>query len=158
MTPTFDILTFDDAAAIRAVAEWLADGSESQIRTFLSEPQNVAIVAKLDGVVIGLMYGYVLTTFNNPRPQFFVYSVDIREGYQGRGYGTLLMRHVMDWAKGYGCCESFLLTHRHNAAACKAYEAAGMVNYCKTDDVRMYEVGFPKTQSKCKNELSVISD
>jgi len=144
MNPIFDILTLDDAATISQIAEWFADSDEAQIRAFLSEPQNIAITAKLDGNVIGLLYGYILTTFNNPRPQFFVYSVDIREGYQGKGYGRLLMRHVMDWAREYGCCESFVLTHRHNAAACRAYEAAGMVNYCQTDDVRMYEVSFPK--------------
>jgi len=44
--------------------------NHEKIKAFLSEKQNIALVAKLDSNVIGLIYGYSLIRMDGKRPQF----------------------------------------------------------------------------------------
>ncbi|MCL2566455.1 MAG: GNAT family N-acetyltransferase [Defluviitaleaceae bacterium] len=111
----------------------------SNIRGFLSEKHNLAFSAKLDGDIIGLLYGYSLIRMDNAKPQFFIYSVDIHEAYQNKGYGSKFIKYVLDWAKNEGFSESYVFTHKDNPQACRAYEKAGMT-HSENDCERMYEV------------------
>ncbi|MCL2402016.1 MAG: GNAT family N-acetyltransferase [Oscillospiraceae bacterium] len=139
MNLSFERLQTKDIPATREVFE--DTYSYEQTLKFLSEKQNIAFVAKLDGVVIGLIYGYELTCMDKERPQFLIYSVDIYDAYQDRGYGQEFVKFVVDWARENGYCESWVLTHKDNPRACKVYEKAGMT-HSETDCERMYEVAY----------------
>ena len=130
MNLTFELLCGADIPSI-----------EENVKKFLSQPQNIAFVAKLDGKTIGLIYGYMLTRMDEKGPQFFIYSVDIHAAYQDRGYGTRFIRHVLDWAEKNGCSESFVLTDKDNPRACRAYEKAGMT-HSENDCERMYVADY----------------
>ena len=137
----FEVLQSDAIPQIEEITKWFSEYNHGQIRAFLSEKQNIAIVAKLDGKIIGLMYGYSLTRLDYETPQFFMYSVDIREEYQNKGYGSQLVKHVVDWARDSGFCESYVLTNKDNPRACKVYENAGM-KHSESDCERMYEIKY----------------
>ena len=141
MSLTFQMLHEDDIPQINEIIEWWAECNHDQIKSFLSEKHNIAITAKLDEKVIGLIYGYSLTRIDDKKPQFFIYSVDIHDTYQDRGYGSSFVNFVIDWAKENDFSESFVLTNKDNPRACKVYEKAGM-QYSKSDCERMYEIGF----------------
>jgi len=128
---------------IPQLKEILEDYMESpqQAGIFMSEKQNIAIVAKLNNKIIGFVYGYSLTRLDAKLPQFFIYSVDIHPAYQDKGYGSQLMQYVIDWAGNNGFSESFVLTHKDNPRACRVYEKAGM-SYSTNDCERMYEVKY----------------
>jgi len=126
---------------IEKIVDWFPDFSVEQIKTFLSEEQNIAFVARLDGEIIGLIYGYSLTRMEDASPQFFIYSVDIHDAHQNKGYGQRFIKFVLDWAKENGYCECFVLTNKDNPAACRAYEKAGM-EHSETDCERMYVAEF----------------
>jgi len=121
--------------------EQLQKSDNPNIAAFLAEKQNIAFAAKLDGKEAGLLYGYILTRMDGKRPQFFIYAVDIYPDYQGKGYGGLFVRHVVEWAQQQGFGETFTITEKSNIAACKAYEKAGMV-YSEEDDDRMYVIEY----------------
>jgi len=141
MSLTFERLKEEDISQINEIIEWWTECNHEQIRKFLSEKQNIAHVAKLDSKVIGLIYSYSLTCFDCDEPQFFIYSVDIHEKYQNKGYGSQFVKYVVDWARDNGFCESFVLTNKSNPRACKVYENARLI-YNKADDVRMYGIEY----------------
>jgi len=138
MVLTFEMLRKEDISQLKEILEEYMVSSQ-QVEIFMSEKQNIAIVAKLNDKVIGFVYGYSLTRLDAKLPQFFIYSVDIHLAYQDRGYGSQFMRHVIDWARNNGFSESFVLTHKDNPRACKVYEKVGMI-HSENDCDRMYEV------------------
>ena len=137
MSLTFELLCDADIPSIEEIVKGFMTFGPEYVKKFLSEPQNIAFIAKLDGKTIGLIYGYMLTRMDEKGPQFFIYSVDIHADYQDKGYGTRFIRHVLDWAKENGCGESFVLTDKDNPRACRAYEKAGMT-HSENDCERMY--------------------
>jgi len=97
-----------------------------QVKTFLTEEQNIAFVAILNDKVVGCIFGYALTIIDEAEKEFFIYGVDIHPDHHSKGYGTAFMKFVLDWAKVNGFRESFVMTNRDNVAACRCYEKAGM--------------------------------
>ena len=138
MQLSFELLNEKDIAGIESIVDWFDDFNLENIKAFLAEKQNIAFTAKLGGAVIGLIYGYSLTRMDNARPQFFIYSVDIHEKHQNKGYGSEFIKFALNWALEQGFSESYVFTHKDNPAACKAYEKAGMT-HSLSDCERMYE-------------------
>ena len=144
MSLSFQLLQEKDIQLVREIVESFMDYNREQIKAFLSEKQNIALVAKLDRKIIGLIYGYSLTGFDNEKPQFFIYSVDIHSAYQDKGYGSQLVQYAVDWARDNGFCESWVLTDKDNPRACREYEKAGMT-HSKNDCERMYVVEYEES-------------
>ena len=141
MSLTFEMLQEEDIPQINEISEWFTKCNYDQIKKFLSEKQNIAIVAKLDSKVIGLIYGYSLTCFDNAKPQFFIYSVDIHNEYQDKGYGSRFVKYAVDWARDNGFCECFVITDEGTPRACRVYEKAGMKHHA-ADITRVYEIYY----------------
>ena len=138
MNLSFELLQHKDIPAMKDIIEEEPDQFDPEwVKAFLSEKQNFAFAAKLEDVPIGLIYGYSLMRIEVRKPQFFIYSVDILDAYQNKGYGSRFIKYVVDWAKDNGFSETFVLTHKDNPRACKAYENAGMM-HSENDCERMY--------------------
>jgi len=140
MSLTFEMLQEKDIPQLKDILENYLENPE-QIKAFLAEKQNIAIAAKCDDKVIGLIYGYSLTRMDGKAPQFFIYSVDIHPAYQEKGYGSLLMEYVVNWARTNGFSESFVITDKDNPRACRVYEKAGMT-HSENDCERMYVIEY----------------
>jgi len=138
---SFKLLQKKDAHLICGINEDFRDYKPERVKAFLSEPQNIAFTAELDGKIIGLIHGYSLTRMDSKAPQFFIYAVDIVPVHQDKGYGSAFIQYVVDWAREHGFSESFVLTDKDNHRACRVYEKAGMT-YSKEDCGRMYEIGY----------------
>jgi len=145
MNLSFEMLQEKDISSIDEIIDWFTECNQEQIKVFLSEKQNIAITAKLDGRIIGFIYGYSLTRIDGKSPQFFIYSVDIHDAHQDRGYGSQLVRYAVDWARENGFFESFVLTEKDNPRACRVYEKAGMT-HSKNDCERMYVAEYEENE------------
>jgi len=141
MSLIFKQLQEKDISSIKDMGDEFDEYTYENVKVFLSEKQNFALVAKLDDKIIGLVYGYSLTRMDGIAPQFFIYSVDIHSDYQNKGYGSQFMQYVIDWAKENGYSECFVLTNKDNPRACRVYEKAGMT-HSESDCERMYEVFY----------------
>jgi len=132
MNLTFEQLQEKDIPALEVLFTQYNPGDDpyefnpEQIKKFLTEKQNIAFAAKLNGKVIGCISGYSLTMMDEDRPEFFIYGVDIHPECHNRGYGTAFMKFVLHWAKENGFRESYVMTGSSNLAACRCYEKAGM--------------------------------
>ena len=67
------------------------------------------------------------------RKQFEILKSLIRR--KNQGYGTELVRFVHEHSKTLGCRKMFLLTHKHNASACRCYKKAGGICNAASDDI-----------------------
>ena len=143
MAITFEFLQKKDIPQIEKIIEGFMKFDPEQIQLFLSEKQNIALVAKLDDEIIGLIYGYSLTRMDGNTPQFFIYSIDIRPAYQDKGYGSQFIQYAVDWAKDNGFSESFVPTEKDNPRACRVYEKAGM-KHSENDCDRLYVIEYGK--------------
>ena len=141
MELTFESLQIEDIFQLKEIVEGFMQFNPEQIRAFLSEKQNIALVAKIDCKVIGLIYGYALTRMDGRAVQFFIYSVDIHSDYQDRGCGTQFMQFAVEWVKENGFSESFVPTDKDNPRACRVYEKAGM-KYSDNDCGRIYVIEY----------------
>jgi len=123
----FEELQEQDIILLRDISDEFSDIFPADVNPFLAEKQNIALVAKLDAKIIGLLYGYSLIDFDGGTSQFYIYSVDIHTEYQDRGYGSQFVQFAIEWAKNKG----FRMCHVHadedNIRACRVYEKAGMI-------------------------------
>ena len=104
----------------------------------MAEKQNIALIAKLNGKVIGLLFGYSLADFDSATAQFYIYSVDVHTEYQGRGYGSRFVQFAVEWAKGNGFRKCFVHADEDNFRACRVYEKAGM----DVDNTKEFAIQF----------------
>lgn len=141
MDITFELLQKEDISQIEEIIKGFMSFNPDRIQLFLSENQNIALVAKLDKKIIGLIYGYSLTRMDGQMPQFFIYSVDIIPLFQDRGIGSRFVQYAVDWARENGFSESFVLTDKGNPRVCRVYEKAGM-KHTKKDLDRMYSIEY----------------
>ena len=142
MSLTLEPLQQKDISQVQNIGGDFVDYTPERVEKFLSEKRNIAIVAKLDGKVVGLVYGYSLTRMDGKAPQFFIYSVDIGIPYQDKGYGSQLVKFAVEWARENDFSESYVFTGKDNPRACRVYEKAGM-KHDEADCCRMYEVIYP---------------
>ena len=141
MNVSFEILQEKDIPSLKEIIEGFMKYNLEQIKVFLSEKQNIALIAKIDDKTIGLIYGYSLTRMDGKAPQFFIYSVDIHPAYQDKGYGSRFVQYAVDWARNNGFSESFVPTEKDNIRACRVYEKAGMT-YNEKDCDRGYVIEY----------------
>ena len=107
---------------------------EAVLKAFLEEKNAYGYIAAENGKAVGFAYGYVL---NEPDGQkaYYLHAIDVMAGWQNQGYGTELVRFVHGHSKTLGCRKMFLLTHKHNASACRCYAKAGGICNAASDDI-----------------------
>ena len=135
--PIYGVLNYDDIDLLREIIE--GDNQKycpEYIREFIDKKGNIGFTAKLDGKVIGLAYCYTLLNLDG-RLMMYIYSFDILSTYQNHGYGSGLMKFVVEYSKINGYTECFVPVFKSNVRACRVYEKAGKV--C-SDDVLEYVI------------------
>ena len=122
----FEQLRQQDIIQLRDISDEFADINPYDVKSFLADKRNIALVAKLHSKVVGLLYGYSLTDFDGATAQFYVYSVDIHTDYQNQGYGSKFVQFAIEWAKGNGFRACCVYADEYNPRACHVYKKVGM--------------------------------
>jgi RimJ/RimL family protein N-acetyltransferase len=121
-----ELLEEHDIIQLKKISDEFTNINPEHVKIFLAEKQNIALVAKLDDKIIGLIYGYSLTDFEGTSSQFYIYSVDIHLKYQNKGYGSHFIQLVVDWAKKNKFRKCYVSADEDNIRACRIYEKTGM--------------------------------
>ena len=138
----FERLQEQDILQLRDISDEFSNINSTKVKPFLEEKQNIALVAKLNNKIIGLIYGYSLTDFEGGTSQFYIYSVDIHSKYQDKGYGSRFMRFAIEWAKDNGFRECYVQANEDNTRACRVYEKVGMT----FTNTREFSINFPDNE------------
>ena len=91
---------------------------------FLSDPRHHLVVARVDGVVVG-MASAVDYIHPDKAPQLFINEVGVSPEFRQQGIGRRLMERLVELATELGCTEAWVLTDSDNTAANRLYAAAG---------------------------------
>ena len=104
---------------------------------FLNDDNSYGFIVRNEKQIIGFAYGYILIRPDG-KQDFYLHAIDIMDGFQGKGYGTELMKFIKEYIKKIGCRKMFLITNKSNISACKCYEKAGGINKANDDIVYVY--------------------
>lgn len=113
---------------------------EGAVREFLRDEGCYVLVAVAGEEVVGCLVGYAMKKLHRGERQMLLYSVDVKEGWRGRGVGTGLVRGFVEEGKAAGAYAMWVLTNEGNRAAVRVYERCGF-RRVNRDDVMM-EVGL----------------
>src|SRR5436190_11999612 len=115
-----------DAAVLDRVAPGVFDKPVRRelCAEFLGDPRHHLVVAREDGVVVGMASG-VHYVHPDKAPQLFVNEVGVATSHRGKGIGRLMLQRLVERATELGCTEAWVLTDEDNAAANRLYAAAG---------------------------------
>jgi ribosomal protein S18 acetylase RimI-like enzyme len=103
-----------DEAIVRLLAE-------DEPQTALLGDDRTVFLAAFDGEKpVGFAFGYVLPRRHGRPTVFFVYEIDVEEGYRRQGIGRRLMEGLLA-----GHDEAFVLTDAGNEAAMALYASLG---------------------------------
>ncbi|MBS4195814.1 GNAT family N-acetyltransferase [Lederbergia citri] len=101
-------------------------GEEVEVNeTFFDNEGNILLIAYLEGIACGIVYGYILSSISSEKRMLFLYSIDVLPEYQNRRIGSALIERLKDIAAHKNCFEMFVLTNDSNTSAKKLYERTG---------------------------------
>jgi ribosomal protein S18 acetylase RimI-like enzyme len=122
---------------------WMTEGNEAAVaaaaalfdhpmrpmwtQRFLAQPEHHLCIAYVDGVPAGFVSGVELT-HPDKGTEMFLYELGVDAQYRNRGLGRGLVDALAKLAREKGCYGMWVLTDADNAAALKAYRAAGGTN------------------------------
>lgn len=117
---------------------WDTVPSQETIVKFLSNSQNILLLAEVDDAIAGQVIVYILDRWDQDEAMLFLYSIDVAETHQRQGIGTALIEAVRKLSRAHGCSEAFVFTNKSNLAAMQLYQSTGGKR-SSPDDVVMFE-------------------
>jgi ribosomal protein S18 acetylase RimI-like enzyme len=118
--------TLDDlelAEMNQAFPEFALDAAN--VQRFLSNPDNLLLLARCDNQMCGLLYGYRLDLLDEARAEVLLYSLDVVERFRRQGAGRQLVEATKRWAAEVGASTVWVGTERSNTAAMALYASCG---------------------------------
>jgi ribosomal protein S18 acetylase RimI-like enzyme len=120
------LLGRDDLSVFDRVADNVFDNpiDPHWSRVFLADPRHHMIVAREDGVVVG-MISAVDYVHPDKAPQLWINEVGVASSHRRSGVGRQLLGAMLDHGRTLGCTEAWLGTEENNAPARALYESVG---------------------------------
>lgn len=111
---------FDDAEAYSG-----ARPSEDYVARLLASDAFVALVAILDGKVIGGLAAYELIKFEQQRSEFYIYDLGVLESHRRRGVASSLIGSLSAIAAMRGASVAFVQADHDDDPAIALYSKFG---------------------------------
>ena len=132
-------IDFAQAADLEAMADLLAelftlesdfvpqrDKQLRALRLIVDTPHLGRLFAlRVDGKLAGMANALVTVSTAEGGPVLLLKDVIVKAPYRGRGYGRLLVDHVLSWARSQAMTRVTLLADRANAPALAFYASLG---------------------------------
>jgi aminoglycoside 3-N-acetyltransferase I len=107
---------------------------------YLAEESNVFLLACEGAQAVGFLRGTGLLQLKSVRKQMLLYEIAVLPKFQRRGIARELIRTLLDFCRGKGFEEVFVLTDPGNAAAVRLYESTGAVTETPADRMYVYRL------------------
>jgi diamine N-acetyltransferase len=95
--------------------------SVDYITSIINDQQSIFVVAELDGRICGFAYGYIEIKGNLPihrqRKTFVLDNIVVDQEHQNQGCGALLLRSIIEAARGLQCDDVSLNVYSFNQRA-----------------------------------------
>lgn len=132
------VLDADDIPTFRAMLDLFAEAFEDRstytahppddayIRSLLSDPNFVAIVASSAAQTVGCLAGYVLRKFEQARSEFYIYDLAVAEEHRRQGIATALIEELKRVCAQRGIYVIFVQADYRDDAAVALYTKLGL--------------------------------
>jgi N-acetylglutamate synthase-like GNAT family acetyltransferase len=97
--------------------------SSGNATAYLADPGVLHWIAEDEGRVVGELLCHLLRLPTGPGPELLLYSIGVRTDDRRRGVGSALVREMLQWMKGAGVREVWVLAD--NSGAEDFYAACG---------------------------------
>jgi aminoglycoside 3-N-acetyltransferase I len=114
-----------------------SDWQPERMAEFLSDQNNILIVAKIAERIVGFVIAHRLARLDARRAQVLLYEIDVHPDYQRRGAASAMIEHLKECAQQTGACEVWVVTNKTNEAAMRLYRSTG--GTAKQDDDVVFE-------------------
>jgi aminoglycoside 3-N-acetyltransferase I len=99
--------------------------SDAYVRRWLSSKTTIALVALVEGAVVGGLAAYVLEKFEQERTEIYIYDLAVAEHARRQGVATALIRALQGVAKARGAWVIYVQADRGDEPAIRLYESLG---------------------------------
>lgn len=132
------ILERGDIAAFRSMLTLFGEAFEDRatyldrqpdteyIQGLLSDPNFVAIVARMGGDTVGALAGYVLRKFEQPRSEFYIYDLAVAQSFRRRGIATAMIESLKRLCRQRGILVIFVQADYGDDPAVALYTKLGV--------------------------------
>lgn len=91
----------------------------------LADEKFVALVARVDGAMVGALAGYELVKFEAARSEFYIYDLAVLESHRRRGVATALIETLKPIARAAGGWMIFVQADPIDRPAVALYDKLG---------------------------------
>ncbi len=112
---------FDDAASYLS-----RPPSDTYVRRWLSSSTAIALVALVDGAVVGGLAAYVLEKFEQERSEIYIYDLAVAAHARRQGIARALIGELRSLAKARGGWVIYVQADRGDEPAIRLYESLGV--------------------------------
>lgn len=98
---------------------------DDHLRNLLSDDKFIALVAWLDGEMVGALAGYELVKFEAERSEIYIYDLAVREEFRRRGVATALIEALKPIAREKGAWMIYVQADPPDAPAVALYNKLG---------------------------------
>jgi aminoglycoside 3-N-acetyltransferase I len=95
------------------------------LSNLLADDKFIALVAEMDGEMIGALAGYQLVKFEAERSEIFIYDLAVGEEYRRRGVATALIEQLKRIAREQGAWVIFVQADPPDEPAIALYRKLG---------------------------------
>ena len=99
---------------------------EDHLRRLLADDKFIALVASVDGEMVGALAGYELVKFEAERSEIYIYDLAVREEHRRRGVATALIEALKPIAREKGAWMIYVQADPPDAPAVALYDKLGV--------------------------------
>ena len=117
----------DQSALLLNVAPDVFDATidPTRLDRYLEAPGHLLIVAVANGMVVGQIAGHVHLHVD-AEPDLYVDNLGVGPAWQRQGIARRLLEDLLDWGRGHGCAQVWIVTETENLAAQLLYRSSGL--------------------------------
>jgi len=100
--------------------------AKDYLSKLLSDEKFIALVARLDGKMVGALAGYELVKFEAERSEIYIYDLAVHDEFRRRGLATALIEELKGIARDKGAWIIFVQADPPDEPAVALYRKLGV--------------------------------